>query len=255
MIALDVLDKDVGTGAEDVRLRELRILGELRGAVDAIPGRGEVCQHCRVRPLQVKHDSQRIGRIDARDRRVVGLAHRDDALRRVDDAFVARLYIGRGQFRTVMKQHVRAQLEGVGAPVRRRAPGLGEVADHLWIVGGVEFEKRRVVRRHDVHEDEREIGVAVVVRRLGIDRKRQDPAAVRCRRRGGAGEAWKGKQNRAAGDDQPAAHRTPACRTVDRRARGLVLHCNLQRKRLWPAASFSGTEADRSARSASGCTA
>ena len=141
MIAFDVLDKDERPGAEDVSLRELRIFGELRGAVDAVPRRGKVRRHCRLRPLQVKDDGQRIGRVDAGDRGVIGLAHREDALRRVDDALVARLDIGRGQPRSVVKENIGPQLEGVGEPIRRHAPRLGQVADDLRIIGRVEFEQ------------------------------------------------------------------------------------------------------------------
>ena len=243
-----MLDEDEWAGAENVRLRELHVFGELRGAVDAVPWRGEIRQHRRIRPLQVKHDGLRIGRVDARDRGVIGLAHRGDTLRRMDDALIAHLHIGRSQFRPVVKQHVGAQLEGVSTPVRRDGPGFGKIAHHLRIVGSVEFEKCGVVRRHDVNQNEREIGVAVVVGRLGVDGKRQDAAALRRRR--GAGEAGEGKENRAASDSQPAKRRTPAGRAVDRHARRLVLHCNLQRKRLLPAAVLNGTD-----RSASGCTA
>ena len=79
-LALDVLDKHKGAGAEDMRLRELRVLGELGGAVDAVPRRGEIRQHRRIRPLQVKDDGQRVGRVDRRDRAEIDLARRDHAL-------------------------------------------------------------------------------------------------------------------------------------------------------------------------------
>ena len=139
-LALVVLDKHKRAGAEDMGLRELRVLGELGGAVDAVPGRGEIRQHRRVRPLQVKDDGQRVGRVDAADRAEIDLARRGDALRRMDDALIARLDIGRGQLRAVMKQHIGAQLERVGLPVRRDVPGLRQIADDLRVIGGIEFE-------------------------------------------------------------------------------------------------------------------
>ena len=142
-------------------------------------GRGEIRQHRRVRPLQMKHHGRRIGRVDAGDGGVVGLADRKDALRRVDDAIVARLHVGGGERRPVVKQHVAAQLEGVGSPVGRDAPGFSEVADDLRIIGRVEFEQCRVVRNNRMNEDEGEVGMTVVVRRLGIDCERQNAAALR----------------------------------------------------------------------------
>src|SRR6516225_7028898 len=81
---------------EDPLFPKTHVLGtgpfvfELGGVVDAVPGRSEVCQHRRVGPLQMKDDRHRIGRLDVGDRGVVGLSHRQDPLRRVDDAVVTR---------------------------------------------------------------------------------------------------------------------------------------------------------------------
>ena len=91
-----------------MRLRKERVFPELCRTIDAIPRRGEVGQHGRIGPLQMKYDRGRIGRVYTGDRSIVGLADRQDALRRVDDAFVARLHIHEGQGRPVMKQHIAA---------------------------------------------------------------------------------------------------------------------------------------------------
>src|SRR5207244_11428866 len=88
VVCFHVLDEHERPGPEHVRLREEWILLEPGGAVNAVPGRGEVRQHGRVRPLQMKEDGRRIGRIDPGDRGVVGLSYRKDASRRVDDAVV-----------------------------------------------------------------------------------------------------------------------------------------------------------------------
>ena len=121
-LALDMLGKDERSGAENVGLGKLGILGELGGAVDAVPRRGEVRQHRRLRPLQMEHDGARVGRVDARDRRVIDLARRNDSGGWVDDALVARLHVGRGQLRAVVKEDVGPQLEGIGEPVGRHIP-------------------------------------------------------------------------------------------------------------------------------------
>src|SRR5205085_7934978 len=95
--------KDKWPGAQDVGLRKLRVLGELGGAVDAVPWRREVRQHRRLGPLQVKDDRAGVGRVDARDCRIIDLAGRDNPGWRVDDALVARLDVRRGQLRSVVK--------------------------------------------------------------------------------------------------------------------------------------------------------
>src|SRR5262249_40410054 len=55
-LPLLVLDEDKRAGSEDMGLRELRVLGEFRGTIDAVPGRGEIRQHRRIGPLQMKND-------------------------------------------------------------------------------------------------------------------------------------------------------------------------------------------------------
>src|SRR6266550_3229957 len=102
-LALGVLDKYERAGAENVSLWKLWVLGQLHGAVDAVPGRGEISQHRRVRPLQAKDHSQRVGCVDAADRAEIHLPRRDHAGRRVDDPLIARLDTGRAQSRAVME--------------------------------------------------------------------------------------------------------------------------------------------------------
>src|SRR2546421_3633400 len=76
-----------------------------------------------------------------------------------------------------MEQDVRAQLEGVGALIRRHAPTLRDIADYLWIIGSVKFEQSGIVRDNWVNEDKRKIGVAIIVGRLGINGECQYAAA------------------------------------------------------------------------------
>src|SRR6185312_9397376 len=120
------------------------------------------------------------------------------------DALVARLDIGRGELRAVMKQHVRTELEGIGELVGRNTPALGEVAFHLRIVGAVEFEQGRVVGRYRMEKSEGDVGVAVIARRLGIDGEFEHAATLwrralrgRLRRQSGKGEAC-GSQSKSA---------------------------------------------------------
>src|SRR5215469_4372387 len=78
-----------------------------------------------------------------------------------------------------MEQHVLAQLERVGEPVGRDIPALREIAHHLRIVGGVEFEQRGIMRDDRMNEDKREIGVTVIIGRLSIDGESQYTAPAR----------------------------------------------------------------------------
>jgi hypothetical protein len=48
----------------------------------------------------------------------------------------------------VMKQDVRVQFERVGLAVGRHRPGLRQIADDLRVVGRIEFEQGRIMRRH-----------------------------------------------------------------------------------------------------------
>src|SRR3954470_17414234 len=94
-----------------------------------------------------EHDSQRLGPIDAADGAEIDLPRRDHARRRMRDALIARLDIGRGQFRPVVEQHVRPQLEGIGLSVGRHGPGVRQIADDLRVVRRIELQQGRVVRR------------------------------------------------------------------------------------------------------------
>src|SRR5690606_10951305 len=84
-------------------------------------------------------------------------------------------------------------------------PALREVALHLGIVRAVELQQRRVVRRDRVDERERDVLVAVVVRRLVVDDELERAAAVRLR----LGEGPSG-QERREGDEREQT--TTACR-------------------------------------------
>src|SRR5438105_10921650 len=148
----------------------------------------------------MKYHRGRIGSVDTRDGGVIGLADRKHTLWRVDDAIVARLDVGRGEGRPVVKQHIAAQLESVRPPVGRDAPGFSEVTHDLWIIRRIEFEQCRVVRNNRMDKYKREIGVTVVVRRFGVDCKHQSAAPLRDRL--GAGRALKRNKNRAKGESQ-----------------------------------------------------
>lgn len=80
-----------------------------------------------------------------------------------------------------MEQHVLPQLERVGESVGRDAPAFGEVAHHLRIIGRVEFEQGGIVGDDRMNKDKREVGVTVVIGRLGIDSECQYAAPARTR--------------------------------------------------------------------------
>ncbi len=140
-------------------------------AVDAVRRRGKIRQHRRFRPLQAKHHGQRIGRVDAADRSEIDLPRRRYAGRRMDNALIACVHIGRGQSPPVVKQNVRAQFEGVGLAIGRHIPGLCQIADDLRVVGRIEFEQRRIMRRYRVQKREGGVAVAIVI--AGLDRRRE----------------------------------------------------------------------------------
>src|SRR5690348_13593666 len=126
-----------------------------------------------------------------------------------------------------MEQDVGPQLEGVGELVGRDAPALGKVALHLRIVGAVEFEQGRVVRRYRMEEGERDVGVAVIARRLGIDGEFEHAATLgrgalggRARRQNGEGEG--------CGDEAESA-----LRTRQARARAMTKRHGLPPQSVW----------------------
>ena len=84
----------------------------------------------------------------------------------------------------VVEFHVRAQLEGEGQLVRRRAPALGNVGNDVGVVVRFEPQQRRIVRRHALQDGEGLRSVTVVGRRLSNDREWQYPAALRLLRDG-----------------------------------------------------------------------
>jgi hypothetical protein len=194
VVALDVLDEDEGSGSEDMGLGIERVLLELRGAVDAIPGRSKIRQHRRLGPAQMEDDRPRIGSIDAIDRRVVDLSRRDHALGRVDDTLIARLDVGRGQMAAVVEEHVGPQPEAVGKPIGRHGPAFRQIACHLRVVGTVEFEQGRIVRCDRVHKRKRDVGIAIVVAGLGVDREIEDTPAPGLRLRGCGSQRDRGER-------------------------------------------------------------
>ena len=173
-----VLDERERAGAQDVALGELGIDLELGGAVDAVPRRGEARQHRRVGSRQLEHDRVRVGGVDAGDVLEGLLADRLHAGRRLAQPVVGRSHVLRRHRRPVVELDVAPELERVGEAVGRDGPRLGEIADDLRIVRGVELEQRRVVRAHRMEEGERRLRVAVVVRRLGADREHERAARL-----------------------------------------------------------------------------
>src|ERR1700719_2246355 len=78
-----------------------------------------------------------------------------------------------------MEQHVGTQLEGIGELVRRYGPRFCEVSLNLRVIGRVEFQKRRIVRRDWVQNGEGHVGMTVVVRRLRVHGEFESTAALR----------------------------------------------------------------------------
>ena len=104
--------------------------------------------------------------------------------RRVGDALEGGLDVGRGQRRAIVEFHALVQLEGVGEAVGRDGPALGEIADDLRVLGGVELDEQRVERGDRMQQAEGLRAVAIVVRGLGGDGEVEDAAALgRLRRR------------------------------------------------------------------------
>ena len=88
-----------------------------------------------------------------------------------------------------MKQHVRPQLERISAAIGRHIPRFGQIADHLRVVGRVELEQGRVMRRDRVQDGKGNICVAIVVVRLDEDRKFERATALGAGFGGGARDA------------------------------------------------------------------
>src|SRR5215469_13419682 len=115
-----------------------------------------------------------------------------------------------------MKQDVWAQLEGIGAPIARDAPGFGEITNHLRIICRVKFQQRGVVGYRGMDKYKRKVGVAVVIRRLGVDRELKDPAPAWARF--GESSGMEGKQSSDVGKNRmpmwAAGPRRPAHRDL-----------------------------------------
>ena len=176
--ALDMLDEGKGARAHDLGLGVARVLCQLGGAIDAVEGRRQRLHHAGHRVLQLEDDRGRIGRLHV-EVLVIGLADRNHALRRGNDAVVAGLDVGGGERRAVVELDAGTDLEGVGHLVRRDGPALGQVGDDLGIVLAVELDEQRVVRGDRVDQRERGAAVAVVVGGLGHDTEAERAALLR----------------------------------------------------------------------------
>jgi len=98
----------------------------------------------------MEHHGALVGRVDLRNRRIIDLPGGDDTRWRMDDAFIARLHIGRAELRAIVKKYIGMQLERIGQAVGRNRPRLREVTHDFRIIGGGEFEKGRIMRRDRV---------------------------------------------------------------------------------------------------------
>ena len=175
----NVLDERERPGAHDVALRPVRIDLQFRRAIDAVPRAREIGQHGGVGFFQLEHHRQRIGRFNRGDVGITFFAQRQHAFRRLADAVVGRLDVFRAQDRAIVKLHALLQLEGIGKAVFGDRPRLRDVADDFWILRGIEFQQRRVMRPHGVDECERRLRMAIVIRRLGTDRELEQSAGHR----------------------------------------------------------------------------
>ena len=66
----------------------------------------------------------------------------------MDDAFVTRLHIGRGEWRSIVKQNILAELEGIAHAIRGFLHGFGQFRDGLVVL--IARNQRFV----DVHRDD-----------------------------------------------------------------------------------------------------
>ena len=166
---LDVLDEHERAGAHDVLLVPVHVLRQDVGLVDEVPGRGERLQEGSRRPLELEAHRVGVGRLHRLDHRVGGLADACDVGRREDDLVVGGLDVPRRHVAPVVELHALADLEGVGQPVGRHGPALGEVADRLGAGGvvRVDAQQRVVVRRDRMDQPEGLLAVPVVGRHLG----------------------------------------------------------------------------------------
>ncbi len=167
--ALDVLDELEGAGAHHVGLVPAHVPGEDVRLEDPAERRGEVHEEGGLGPLEPEAHRLRIGRLDGLDRLVGALAERDHRARREDDLVVGGLDVARRHRAPVVEADALAQLEGVGQPVRRDRPGVGQVRNGTRPrpVGGIDAQQRVVVRRQRMDGAERPLAVAVIGRGLG----------------------------------------------------------------------------------------
>ena len=179
--ALDVLHEEEGARAHHVRLVPAHVLGEDVGLVDPVPGRCEVQQEGRLRPLEPEADGLGIRSLDHLDRPVGALPRGRDALGRKDDLVVGGLDVPRGHGGAVVELHALPKLEGVDQAVLGDGPGLRQVPDRLRarLVEGVHAQERVVVRGHRMHDAEGFLAVRIVGRRLRRHHELQLTAVAR----------------------------------------------------------------------------
>jgi hypothetical protein len=202
--ALDVLDEQEGPGAHDVRLVPMHVLGQDVGLVDPVPGRGQVQEERRLRPLEAETDRVGIRGFHHFDRVIGILAQRLDPRGREDDLVVRRLDVLRGHLAAIVELHALAQLERVDQAVLRDGPGFGQITDRFGpgLVEGIHPHQGVVVRRRRVDEPERLLLVGVVGGRLRRHHEGQHAAVSRLVL-GDAGDR-PGKRQREGEDDERA---------------------------------------------------
>src|SRR5262249_10513123 len=100
------------------------------------------------RELELEDHGARIGRLDARHRRVVVLSDAAHALRWKQDLVVAGLDVGRGQRRAVVEPDARTYLERVREPVGRDLPVARDISADVRVAVWIDLEQRAVEGGH-----------------------------------------------------------------------------------------------------------
>ena len=88
---------------------------------------------------------------------------------------------------------------------------VSEIADDLRVIGGVEFQQRGIMRRDRMQKGERDVGVAIVVRGLGIDGEYESAAVLwfRCRQSRVLSESRESRRKRPRSHALPHRHLLP----------------------------------------------
>ena len=205
-VGADALD-DVGTGPDGVP-HEGILAGEVLGVRRSVRGdhlEAELRERVEDRPLEGEAHRGVVQLLDLLDELVAHLERRD-RLRVHHDVVREEHVVGREEPRCLaiarMPAHALAQEEGVGAPVLRHLPALGQLGDdRLLLVDPdqpVEHQLRDAQRDHLVARDRIEGGRPAVLA-VGQDAAVR-PAVVLRRRRGG------GRYRRQHGQGQDERH-------------------------------------------------